>query len=90
MTRIASTCPICGGVVPHDTDRMDGGLIEEEEIKCSRCGYWYYYFYGQTEVRVGEQTWEFGYEETVANQQVRCKISSAIKEAKALWAAKGD
>ena len=82
MTKLSRRCPICDGEVTGDCFRMDDGTIEEEERYCLRCGFWYYFSYGSTDVRFDEQTWHFGWSESPNRKRVRAEIAQAIEDAK--------
>ena len=76
-------CPVCETTLVSDYgSSMEDGTIEEAEEHCPRCRYWYGYAYGDTVVCIGEQSWQFGYNESPERRRVRAEIAQAIEDAK--------
>lgn len=70
-------CPVCGSkLTKHTKDHLDGSIsiLLEEERKCERCSYHYFFAYGYTKETVGRVSIEESYEDSQKVSELKRKI----------------
>ena len=78
-------CPICGSPVDRYDDYLDGGTLEESTMDCPVCGYSYSYSYGYTQVKVGDQLFQWGWLDNPRNESESLACWDAVEQAQANW-----